>query len=272
MGLSPGRQPLQELTVRTYLERVLWTGVTAMTALLCSVGPAQAVIYTGAWDPPFGTPPFNLNLLWSGTFAVDTDCPTTGAGSSEPDDPPCGPVNVQSAAVTLTGKLLGADINETLTFNPDGAIDSVTKVEYAANKIVQLQTGLSEWLTPSGTVYQFALQFVIDGAAEITDPLLPTTPLPLTYSGPILFIKGPGGAGGATAVSNGNGGPPDLQIWRANVEDPCCTPVFTGLLREGAVAIPEPGSLALIASALFATGWVARIRRRRSSQSALADC
>jgi hypothetical protein len=230
------------------LGRAFLAGIVSLLAL--GTSPARAALYTGAWDPPFGTllftglSPGGWNLDWSGTYTVDADCPDVGSGTLATCTPPV--ASVVSAAVTLSRPGFGST---TINFLPSSFV--IEDLFYQNDVITKLKTDLSGFLAAPASGdsaldtalagWIFALNFVINGQAATGGDLPPivTPPLPATYSGPVLYASKSFGPGVALVARS------DVTTY---------PPEFRGLFRVRDV--PEPGTVVLLAGALLAVGFL----------------
>ena len=256
--------------MRAYLERALRAAVAAATAVLCSMSPAQAAFYSGAWDPQFGLPfeggaDLNYNLGWKGNVVVEVPDPCIRASGvvlfffpnncGVAGGPALTPTMV-SASVQLY-ELEGNPIAD-LTYEPASLIQ-ILALRFANGKLDGLLTLPSEWMpatlptglsSPVEITRYFSLWFVLPGVSTFLSPF--SSEIPSRYNGPLLLSH-----------------PLDLDevtiTWqnkRQILEDLSISDVEQYAPTTYAFAlIPEPSSLALVALALLATGWVARSRR-----------
>lgn len=144
-----------------------------LAALLCIglflAAPARAAVYTGIWDPQFGSP-FAQALGWRGdaTFFVPDSCRPTGSGTVS-NDPACGgAAAVTQAQVELYDTGSNA-LLATLTFDAasitvdqlafiDGALVAIgSQLSSYATPLVEPGINLGDYLVAPGT--EFALQF-----------------------------------------------------------------------------------------------------------------
>lgn len=144
-------------------------GVAAGAVLWLAL-PAQAAVYTGIWDPPYGAP-FD-DLGWRGTagFFVPDSCKPTGTAdvSNESD---CGGL----AAVTA-GQVEFYDTTDpnrptlaTLVFDPNTLL--IDTLRYVNGALTELTTSLADFVSPQADLTrfgvssdtEFALQFTLDG-------------------------------------------------------------------------------------------------------------
>ena len=293
--------------MRAYLERVLRTAVAAAAAVLCSVSPAQAAFYSGAWDPLYGEPfvgttvdsgnYFGSDVGWRGT--VDVFVPNSCALATTPTNRTYGPSSpcvgdgsdgetfpyVQSAEVKLF-RWDGDTNNDndviigTLVFSASSM--TIRELNFEGSDLISLFTRPSNWVQPLGapsTSPYFSLLFVDKdvsnflrapfGSGFLGQLLGLRDEIPPDYFGPLLLSH----------PTRGFGEPIDsieglfTTLWDArsiavsDVEGEDGLPRYLNggalfSLAAPATDIPEPGSLALVALALFATAWVARTRRR----------
>lgn len=192
-------------------------------------GPATAAVYTGIWDPVFGTP-FSFDLGWRGRalFSVPGSCELAGTGAVNNALDCGGAAVVTSATIELYDTNGPTDLLATIVLDPVSF--TIAMLHYVAGDLDQLETGLS---TAKPVVLEPGVNPGDYGFTGAT-----TFSLSFTLAGPRLYFNCTGvGPESCDGVNN-----PDLPA------------TFT-LTR-----VPEPASLAL--SGLALAGLVAMRRRR----------
>lgn len=230
----------------------------ATVAGLLGVATADAAVYTGVWDPPYGTQWTNLGWNGSAVFNVPEFCnPLPGSGLVTITNlGSCdGAATVQSASVglyTLVPSVATAPAaavsspTNTLIFNPSTL--TISRMRFLDGVLIGLETSESDpeadtIVTAPPFPVDFSLQFVLDYSDDV--PALTNGPSPSlfsNYSGPLLFFSA-----GICECSGVNSSDflPTFTITRTDV--------------------PEPATLALGALGLAAIGWG---RRRRAARQA----
>lgn len=211
------------------LRQAFFAGLFAC-ATLGAVLPAQAVVYTGHWDPLYGAPFPNLGWKGSATFSIPDAC-LAGSGWIANNDPCAnGAMSILGAEVDFynAGDPLMTTV-QTLVFDPSVVVYKMRVDSH------QLTAVSSDFLGPEqGTV-------AIAGGG--------------TYWFDLKFIE---------AVSN------NVQLYHTvGHTDPICaftgTPAGCGVSANQPTititAIPEPSIFALSLGGL-ALGWAVRRRRR----------
>jgi hypothetical protein len=265
----------------TCMKRLLRTAAAAAAATLFTLSPAQAVVYTGAWDPLYGLP-FNGSLLgydlgWKGTVEVDVPdaCvrssgvvwfvfPTTCGVGGGPIIAP----QIVSASVELyepSADPLKPDTPiATLAFGPLSM--DIVALRFANDNLEGMIALPSQWLQAtlpaeeSSIVRYFSLAFVTPDVTPFLSVFFGE--VPNDYSGPLLFSHPLDLDDVDITWRNVGTILADLSISNVDEYPPEFPPGGLFSLRAPEV-VPEPGSLALVSLALVATGWVARSRRRR---------
>lgn len=140
---------------RSFLSAV---AVTA-AATLGSAGPAQAALYTGNWDPAYGTIFPNLGWEASAVFDVPDACLALGAGNNIPISGVCAGFTVLSAQVGFYDIANPSTILESFSLNP-GVI--VNGINIAGSELTGIDTGFFDYFVPTlsiagGGTYSFSL-------------------------------------------------------------------------------------------------------------------
>lgn len=279
--------------MRAYLEQVLRTAVTAAAVALCLMSPARAAFYSGAWDPTFGQPfvgsgsPIGFGLGWRGTvevFVPDECAFGSGARDFGASSTCAQNSSVQSASVELYDVLDPAEATKgTVTFTTSSM--SILALHFVDDNLISLTTLPSSWdqaawISPPPPASPFFSLLFVDSATSncLRAPLqcigIPlgldllglSDEIPADYFGPLLlthpnfdFDDPVQNLGDLFAFLRALG---NISVSDVESNPPTYPNGSLFALAAPPTDIPEPGSLALIAVALFATAWAARTRRR----------
>lgn len=196
--------------------------------------PAQAAVYTGQWDPAYGPALPGLGFQGSAQVFVPDAC-LTGSPAATPtailDSDACaaGGMNLLSAKVEFYDLLDPNTILETLIFAPPALLPDPV---FAAYILFNSGTNSNEVVGVSTVLF---------GPEQSNLALAGSLQFSLT------FVWNPLTGHSEAKLFDSNGGSSNV----AEID-------FT----RDPVAVPEPGSLALVAAALGA-GWAVRRRRQR---------
>ena len=206
-----------------------------IAAMACWVGPAQAAVYTGVWDPAFGAPFTNLGWRGSAQFEVPSGCEPAGtADISNAAD--CGGLAVVTQATVELYDIRAAGTPTLATLSLDETTLLIGTLRYLNGALTELTTSpsaqvgtsvdLSEFLVQPGTL--FSLDFTLAGPrlGWVACRDLAKTSCDRGFNDGVNF-------------------PPTFVITR----------------------VPEPATLALVALALAALVWARRSAPQRSRVS-----
>lgn len=240
--------------MKSFVLRCARALLLGMAASLAAVTAANATVYVGKWDPPYGDP-FN-NLGWRGEITVDapTNC---GAAAGFTGLVTCAPgaATVLFASVDL---YLLSDPNttiDTLTFAPPApATFTVNQLQFTGGVETGFVTGRSAWLYNADLDVNFALEFAVNGI--VGTPLPAGLTVPTDYSGPILIYQD------KTCVEDHH------KRGDYDHDDDCdrykyvygTNDLTTAASRPvlSISAVPEPGSLSLVLAAAMVGGGLHR--------------
>jgi hypothetical protein len=282
---------LQEQTMRTYFGRVLRAIAAAAAAVLCSLSPAQAAFYSGAWDPLYGMPflggtsPIGYNLGWRGevqVFVPDSCAFGSGPRNFGAADPCSQNSYVQSATVDFYDNDNPSLTKGTVTFTTSSM--SINALHFLDNELLSLATLPSSWdqaawISPEPPVSPYFSLLFLD---EATSNFL-RAPYGFVWLGELLGLRDeiPANYAGPLLLSHPSRDFDDpiesldelvatLLAFRSisvsDVESEAGRPRYPNgslfALAAPPISVPEPSSLTLIALALLAIGWLAHFRRR----------
>jgi hypothetical protein len=215
----------------TRARSVLSVVAVATAATLGSAGPAQAALYTGNWDPAYGTIFPSLGWNANALFDVPDTCAAIGTGTNIPISGACAGFSVVSAEVNFYDISDPSTILESFDLNTNVI---VTGINLAAGALTGVDTGFFDFFVPTldiagGGDYSFSLILFGGNKAQLIYAKPPeTSPACITF--PI--------DGAMCGVSEN---------------------VPTGVF---AAAVPEPETYALMLAGLGVIGFAARRRRR----------
>jgi len=201
-----------------------------LLGVLGSIGTAQAALYTGRWDPDYGSIFPNLGWEASALFDVPDACLAAGNGNNIPVSGSCAGFDVLSAKVDLYNVASPATILQSFALDPDVIVNGIN---IAGGQLTGIDTGFFDYFVPTLSIagsgeYSFSLILFGGNMAQ------------LIYAKPIA--TSPVCAYLVTGASCGD-------------SDNAATGVF-------APAIPEPETYALMLAGMGAVAFAARRRRR----------
>ncbi len=244
---------------------------TAAAALvLGGVGAAQAIVYTGSWDPDFGPSLQFLSFSGTASIYIPDSCIAGGPNSSSAfvnnfstctQTPGAGfdPMRLISAQVTLTDKRMGG---------PSEVLDFITGFNYSAAQLAAFVLGVyiefpngpgDGALVGASTQYIGAVPGTIEASkTNLMDP------------NDFYLRFGPGPAAADWGLFGAFDGSDPSGIYRtANIlavaqgaSGPAGGTASLNAQVRWDGQVPEPGSLALVLGALGALGAASLARRR----------
>ncbi len=133
--------------------------VVSAAATLGSAGPAQAALYTGNWDPAYGTIFPNLGWEASAVFDVPAACLALGTGNNIPVSGACAGFSVLSAQVGFYDISDPNTILESFSLNPSVIVNGIN---IAGSALTGIDTGFFDYFVPTlsiagGGTYSFSL-------------------------------------------------------------------------------------------------------------------
>ncbi|MDQ2779739.1 MAG: PEP-CTERM sorting domain-containing protein [Pseudomonadota bacterium] len=224
--------------------RELFSAPILLTALLIgSVIPTQAAVYTGSWDPAYGSPftttggfAFDLGWRGKGFFDVPDVCAPGAGGFQIVNSASCG-------ATTLSAYVQFYDLA-----NP---VPTLEQLDWGGSSVNNVGA-LSGLLYNNGQLIGFNTS-AFDYVDDLDQYVAPNGLGPLAWSLAFSFeTESPPGTNGPTLA------------WQDNcrVGVPCSGTNDPNIPIDFVVtAVPEPGSLYLVAAALAGVGWASRRRR-----------
>jgi PEP-CTERM motif len=214
----------------TRARSVLCFVLLGAAATLAGMGSAQAAIYTGSWDPAYGTIFPELGWKASGLFDVPDACLAMGSGENIPISGSCAGFSVLSAQVDFYNVASPSTILQSFNLNTNVFVDGI---DLTGGHLSGVDTGFFHFFVPTldiagGGDYSFSLILFGGNQAQLVyaDP---TTTSPACDSFPVR------GASCGHSISAAEG-------------------VFA--------PVPEPETYALMLAGLGALGFAARRRRR----------
>jgi hypothetical protein len=247
--------------MRSQIRRATGATLFALAAVITATS-ASAAIVTGRWDPALPEPPFN-DLGWTATInlKISDDC-TSGAQSLP-------------FIVNVFGRSFGCKSNAFLATDPFSILSAqIGLYDLNTNVIVDVLTFSASSFTPflldldpNGDI-TYLLSLTDSNAVQSDIPgttsLLYDFKLALPGSAPAVKYRASGATGNFTTAP----GVPTETDFAINDNSQQADVLERTALREGQVvfsAVPEPGSLALVALALGAAGFSASRRPRRAA-------
>lgn len=209
---------------------LLSTALLGAAAMFGSAGPAQAALYTGNWDPAYGSIFPNMGWQASALFNVPDACLALGNGSNLPISGSCAGFSVLSAEVDLYNVASPSTILQSFNLNTNVIVNGI---DIAGGQLSGIDTGFFDYFVPSlsiagGGSYSFSL--ILYGGDQAQ----------LIYANPAATSPG-------CAFLPVNGA-------MCGVSATAATGVFA--------PIPEPETYALMLAGLGAIAFAARRRRR----------
>jgi hypothetical protein len=215
---------------KTRARSVLFVVVLGAAATLGSTGSAQAAIYSGRWDPSYGSIFPSLGWEASAIFDVPGACLALGNGSNIPISGSCAGFSVLSAGVDLYNVASPGTILQSFDLDTNVIVNGIN---IAGGQLTGIDTGFFDFFVPTLPIagngdYSFSLILFGGNKAQ------------LIYADPLATSPG-------CAFLPVNGA-------SCGVSDTAAAGVFA--------PIPEPETYALMLAGLGAIAFGARRRRR----------
>ena len=214
----------------TRARSVLSVVVLGAAAMLGSPGSAHAALYTGNWDPAYGSIFPSLGWRASAVFEVPSACLALGSGNNILITGVCAGFDVLSAQVDFYNIASPGTILGSYNLDPDVTVDGIN---LAGGQLSGVDTDFFDSFVPTlpiagGGNYSFSLILFGGDKAQ------------LIYANPV-------GTSPGCAFLPVNGA-------SCGISETAATGVFA--------PIPEPETYALMLAGLGAVGFAARRRRR----------
>ncbi len=216
----------------TRARSVLSTAFLTAAALFGTAAPAHAALYSGSWDPNYGSIFPNVGWGASAVFDVPSSCLALGTGNNIPISGNCAGFSVVSAEVDLYNVANPGAILGSYALDPNVIVNGIN---LAGGKLTGIDTGFFSYFVPTLGIagsgnYSFSLLLYGGNLAQ------------LVYADPIATSPGcdflP--VGGA----------------HCGLSDNPAIGNFTAL------PVPEPETYALMLAGLGAISFAARRRQR----------